>query len=58
MLKKLDAKLGEQALYAPHMGKELHKWTMKRVEAVDGLARAEELWLAAHEALDAALKAE
>ncbi|WP_372839991.1 ABC-F family ATP-binding cassette domain-containing protein [Phaeovulum sp.] len=58
MLKKLDEKLADPSLYAPHMGKELHKWTMKRVEAVDGLARAEELWLAAHEALEAALKAE
>jgi len=60
MLKKLDEKLADpSSLLAPHSGtKSCTKWTMKRVEAVDGLARAEELWLAAHEALEAALKAE
>jgi ATP-binding cassette subfamily F protein 3 len=56
MLKKLDAKLAEPSLYAPHMKGELQKWSRKHVEAVDGMERAEELWLAAHEALDAALK--
>ena len=53
MLEKLDAKLADPALYAPHMTGELKKWTAKRLEAETAMTRAEELWLAAQVALDA-----
>lgn len=58
MITRLDAKLADQSLYAPHMGAELKKWTAKHLEAVTAMARAEELWVEALEALDAAQAAE
>ncbi|WP_415183301.1 ABC-F family ATP-binding cassette domain-containing protein [Phaeovulum sp.] len=54
MLEKLDAKLADPSLYAPHMAGELKKWTAKRLEAETAMSRAEELWLTAQNALDAA----
>ncbi|WP_347139402.1 ABC-F family ATP-binding cassette domain-containing protein [Paracoccus sp. SSK6] len=52
MLEKLDVKLADPALYNdPHEAK---RWTAKRAEAVQAMARAEDIWMAALESLDGA----
>ena len=54
MLEKLDVKLADPALYNdPHEAK---KWSKKRAEAVQAMARAESLWMAALEKLEGAEK--
>ncbi|QIR84661.1 ABC-F family ATP-binding cassette domain-containing protein [Paracoccus sp. AK26] len=52
MLEKLDVKLADPALYNdPHEAK---RWSSKRSEAVQAMARAEDLWMSALESLDGA----
>ncbi|MFC3629797.1 ABC-F family ATP-binding cassette domain-containing protein [Paracoccus angustae] len=52
MLEKLDVKLADPMLYNdPHEAK---RWSAKRAEAVQAMARAEDLWMAALENLDGA----
>jgi len=52
MLEKLDVKLADPSLYNdPH---EARKWSLKRDEATQAMARAETLWLTALENLEAA----
>ncbi|WP_207101883.1 ABC-F family ATP-binding cassette domain-containing protein [Paracoccus shandongensis] len=51
MLQKLDVKLADPALYNdPHEAK---RWSSKRAEAVQAMVRAEDIWMAALESLDA-----
>ncbi|MCV2880803.1 ABC-F family ATP-binding cassette domain-containing protein [Actibacterium sp. XHP0104] len=54
MREKLDAKLADPALYEPGKSDEIAKWQQKHAEVMDGLARAEALWMDAMERLDAA----
>ncbi|SNR58238.1 ABC transporter ATP-binding protein [Paracoccus sediminis] len=52
MLGKLDVKLADPALYNdPHEAK---RWSAKRAEAVQAMARAEDIWMNALENLDGA----
>jgi ATP-binding cassette subfamily F protein 3 len=54
MREKLAAKLADPALYEAAQANELETWNRKYAEVMDGLERAETLWLAAQEKLDAA----
>jgi ATP-binding cassette subfamily F protein 3 len=54
MRAKLDDILADPDLYAPHRAAEARKWQAKHAELLDGLDRAEALWLAAQERLEAA----
>ncbi len=54
MREKLAAKLADPALYEDGRVGELETWNRKYAEIMDGLARAEALWEAAQERLDAA----
>ncbi|WEF23523.1 ABC-F family ATP-binding cassette domain-containing protein [Paracoccus sp. S3-43] len=52
MLAKLDVKLADPALYNdPYEAK---RWTAKRAEAVQAMARAEEIWMTVLESLEGA----
>ncbi len=54
MLEKLDAIMADPALYEPARSGDAEKWAKKHAEAREAMARAEELWMAALEALEAA----
>ena len=54
MRAKLDEKLADPALYEPGKAGEIAKWQKKHAEVMDGLERAEALWVTAQERLDAA----
>lgn len=54
MRDKLDARLGDPDLYQSAAPAEIERWQKKRAEVVSGLERAEALWLAAMERLEAA----
>lgn len=51
---KLDAILADPALYEPGKGDEVAKWQKKHAEVMDGLDRAEALWMDALEKLETA----
>ncbi|MEM6694127.1 MAG: ABC-F family ATP-binding cassette domain-containing protein [Pseudomonadota bacterium] len=53
MQDKLSAKLADPALYEPGRAGEIEVWQKKYAEVMDGLDRAEGLWLDAQEKLDA-----
>ena len=55
MLQKLDEKLADPALYEAARAPERDKWLMKHAEAREAMGRAEELWMAALEALETAM---
>jgi len=54
MRDKLAKKLADPALYEPGMAGQAATWQKKYAEVMDGLDRAEELWLAAQERLEGA----
>ncbi len=54
MREKLATKLADPALYEDGRTGELETWQKKYAEVMEGLDRAEALWLAASEKLDAA----
>jgi len=54
MHEKLSAKLADPALYEETRASDLEQWQKKFAEVEDGLARAETLWMAALERLEAA----
>ncbi len=54
MLEKLDAIMADPALYEPARAGDAEKWAKKHAEAREAMARAEELWMAALEALETA----
>jgi len=54
MRDKLAKKLADPALYDPGMGNQAETWQKKYAEVMDGLDRAEILWLAAQEKLERA----
>lgn len=54
MRDKLAKKLADPALYEPGKAGEIEVWQKKYAEVMDGLDRAEALWLAAQEKLDLA----
>ena len=54
MREKLSAKLADPALYEDTRAGELDTWNRKYAEVMDGLERAEALWMTAQEKLDAA----
>ncbi len=54
MRDNIDARLANPMLYARGDTEEIEKWRRKRAEVIDGLARAEALWVAAQEKLEAA----
>ncbi|TVQ56284.1 MAG: ABC transporter ATP-binding protein [Rhodobacteraceae bacterium] len=54
MKAKIDARLADPALYTDADPARFETLQIKRAEIVDGLARAEDLWLAAQERLEAA----
>ncbi len=54
MRDKLAAKLADPALYEDDRAGDLQVWQAKYAEVMDGLDRAEALWIKAQEALDAA----
>ncbi len=54
MRKAIDAKLADPEFYTSANGDGIAAWQKKRDEVVDGLERAEALWLAALEKLEAA----
>ena len=54
MRDKLAKKLADPALYDPTMGNQAETWQKKYAEVMDGLDRAEILWLAAQEKLELA----
>jgi ATP-binding cassette subfamily F protein 3 len=54
MRDNIDARLANPMLYARGDTEEIEKWRRKRVEVMDGLARAEALWEAAVGRLEAA----
>ncbi|MCC1493435.1 ABC-F family ATP-binding cassette domain-containing protein [Cognatishimia sp. F0-27] len=56
MREKLAKKLADPALYEDTRVGELETWNKKYAEVMDGLARAEDLWMSAQERLDAAEK--
>jgi ATP-binding cassette subfamily F protein 3 len=53
MRDKLAVKLADPALYEPGKAGEIEVWQKKYAEVMDGLDRAEALWLDAQEKLDA-----
>lgn len=55
MLEKLDEKLADPELYEASRAAERDKWLRKHAEAREAMGRAEELWMAALEAVEAAL---
>lgn len=55
MLGKLDEKLADPALYEADRAAERDKWLLKHAEAREAMGRAEELWMAALEALEEAM---
>ena len=56
MRTKLDKKLAEAEIYSPANAAKLDSYQKKRVEIMDGLDRAEALWMNALEKLEAAKK--
>ncbi len=54
MRDNIDARLGNPMLYARGDTEEISKWRKKRAEVMDGLERAEALWVDAQEKLEAA----
>jgi ATP-binding cassette subfamily F protein 3 len=52
MRDKLAKKLADPALYEPGMAAQAATWQKKYAEVMDGLDRAEDLWLAAQEKLE------
>ena len=54
MRDKLAKKLADPALYDPSMGNQAETWQKKYAEVMDGLDRAEQMWLAAQEKLELA----
>jgi len=54
MRARLDAKLADPALYESGDAGKIAAWQKKHAEVLDGLARAEALWIAAQEKLDMA----
>ncbi len=54
MREKLDGILADPALYEPGKGDEVAKWQKKHAEVMDGLDRAEALWMDALEKLETA----
>jgi ATP-binding cassette subfamily F protein 3 len=54
MREKLASKLADPALYEEGRGNELETWNRKYAEVMEGLHRAEALWVAAQEKLDTA----
>ena len=54
MRDKLAAKLADPELYAPGMAHQAATWQKKYAEVMEGIDRAEALWLAAQERLEAA----
>ncbi len=54
MRHRLDEKLADPALYEPEAAKDLDAWQKKYVEVLDGIERAEALWLNAQEKLETA----
>ncbi len=54
MQDKLATKLADPALYEPGKAGEMEVWQKKYAEVMDGLDRAEGLWLSAQEKLEAA----
>ncbi len=54
MRANIDARLVKPELYARNDADEIEKWQKKRAEVMDGLKRAEALWMTALERLDAA----
>ena len=54
MIEKLDEKLADPGIYEAARAAERDKWLMKHAEAREAMGRAEELWMAALEALEAA----
>ncbi len=55
MLEKLDEKLADPELYEASRAAERDKWLLKHAEAREAMGRAEELWMAALEALEEAM---
>ena len=55
MLEKLDEKLADPELYEASRAAERDKWLRKHAEAREAMGRAEELWMAALEAVEAAM---
>ncbi|MBZ4022995.1 glycosyl transferase family 1 [Rhodobacter sp. TJ_12] len=55
MLAKLDEKLADPELYDAARAAERDKWLLKHAEAREAMGRAEELWMAALEALETAM---
>ncbi len=55
MKEKLDAKLADPALYDGTRSDEIALWQKKHAELMDGLTRAEALWLDAQEKLEEAV---
>ncbi|MEL6980741.1 MAG: ABC transporter ATP-binding protein, partial [Pseudomonadota bacterium] len=53
MRDRLAKKLADPDLYEPGRGGEVETWQKKYAEVMDGLDRAENLWLAAQERLEA-----
>ncbi|MHA3913391.1 ABC-F family ATP-binding cassette domain-containing protein [Halovulum sp. GXIMD14793] len=53
----IDIRLSNPVLYKSGDTEEIEKWQKKRAEVMDGLDRAEALWMAAVERLDTARKA-
>ncbi len=54
MRDRLDAKLADPGLYEGGRADEITRWQRKRAEVMEGLERAEALWIEAQEKLDAA----
>jgi ATP-binding cassette, subfamily F, member 3 len=54
MRETIDTQLANPALYRQGDAEAIEKWQKKRAEVVDGLARAEALWMTALERLEAA----
>lgn len=54
MIEKLDAKLADPALYEAGKASDLAVWQAKHAEATQAMERAEALWMAALEKLEAA----
>ncbi|WP_243614331.1 ABC-F family ATP-binding cassette domain-containing protein [Shimia aestuarii] len=54
MREKLDEKLADPALYEGNKAAEIAKWQRKHTEVIEGLEKAETLWMAALEKLETA----
>jgi ATP-binding cassette subfamily F protein 3 len=54
MRDRLARKLADPSLYEPGRGTEAETWQKKYAEVMDGLDRAEALWLKAQEKLELA----